>query len=190
MRASQVGQTRARAAEPIIEDIAATGLSTLAYGGTFGTVRHERVGANGRAPDRVLEQLHISLHWHMLVPESKRLPSYTVQGQEKAISAALAASPVSTMIHTVFVERHHGTDRHRNGRKIRKTLSFSKDWQVHSAVTSCTMDSYNFCWPVRTLRIGPPEGGWQPRPSAMAAGLVDHRWSLTEWLTFSVVQLK
>ena len=94
------------------------------------------------------------------------------------------------MIHTVFVERHHGTDRHRNGRKIRKTLSFSKDWQVHSAVTSCTMDSYNFCWPVRTLRIGPPEGGWQPRTSAMAAGLVDHRWSLTEWLTFSVVQLK
>jgi len=58
-----------------------------------------------------------------------------VFGQEEAISAALAASPVSTMIHTAFVERHHGTDRNRNGRKIRKSLGFSKDWKVHNAVT-------------------------------------------------------
>jgi len=56
-------------------------------------------------------------------------------GQEEAISAALAASPVSTMMNTAFVERHHGTDRNRNGRRIRKSLGFSKDWKVHNAVT-------------------------------------------------------
>jgi hypothetical protein len=113
-----------------------------------------------------------------------------VFGQEEAISAALAASPISTMMNTACVERHHGTDRHRNGRKIRKTLGFSKDWQLPNAVTSCTMDSYNFCWPVRTLRSRGAEGQWEQRTPAMAAGLADPVWSLTEWLTFPAVQLK
>src|SRR5712692_10449642 len=84
-----------------------------------------------------------------------------VFGQEEAISAALAASPVSTMINTAFVERHHGTDRSRNGRKIRRSLGFSKDWKVHNAVTYFTMYSYNFCWSVRTLRLRGAEGQWE-----------------------------
>src|SRR2546422_344059 len=91
---------------------------------------------------------------------------------------------------TAFVERHHGTDRNRKGRKGRKTACCSKDWQVHNAVTYFTMYSYNFCWPVRTLRVRQTAGGWQPRTPAMAAGLADHVWSLTEWLTFPVVQLR
>ena len=86
--------------------------------------------------------------------------------------------------------RYHGTDRNRNGRKVRRTACFSKDWQVHNAVTYFTMYSYNFCWPVRTLRVRQTAGGWQKRTPAMAAGLADHVWSLTEWLTFPVVQLK
>jgi hypothetical protein len=113
-----------------------------------------------------------------------------VFGEEDAVGAALAASPVRTALHTALVERHHGTDRHHNGRKVRKTACFSKDWQVHHAVTYFTMDAYNFCWPVRTLRVPQTEGGWHKRTPAMAAGLADHVWSLTEWLTFPVVQLK
>ncbi len=115
---------------------------------------------------------------------------HVVFGQEKAISAALAASPVSTMMNTAFVERHHGTDRNRNGRKIRQSLGFSKDWKIHNAVTYFTMYSYNFCWSVRTLRLRGAEGQWEQRTPAMAAGLADHLWSLAEWLTFPVVQLK
>ena len=49
------------------------------------------------------------------------------------------------MINTACVERHHGTDRHRNGRKIRKTLGVSQDWQLQNAVPYFTMYSYNFC---------------------------------------------
>jgi hypothetical protein len=113
-----------------------------------------------------------------------------VFGQEEAISAALAASPVSTMMNTACVERHHGTDRNRNGRKIRKSLGFSKAWKVHNAVTYFTMYSYNFCWSVRTLRLRGAEGQWEQRTPAMAAGLADHMWSLAEWLIFPVVQLK
>ena len=50
------------------------------------------------------------------------------------------------------------------------------------------MYSYNFCWPVRTLRRRDDEGVWRKRTPAMAAGLADHLWSLKEWLTFPAVQ--
>ena len=59
---------------------------------------------------------------------------------------------MSRTVNTSFVERQHGTDRHRNARKSRKTYRFSKDWRVHEAMTYFTLYSYNFCWPVRTLR--------------------------------------
>jgi hypothetical protein len=86
------------------------------------------------------------------------------------------------------VERNNGTDRNRNARKVRKTYCFSKDWDVHQAVTYFTMYSYNFCWPVRTLRQRDGEGQWQQRTPALVAGLTDHVWTLAEWLTFSAVQ--
>jgi len=101
---------------------------------------------------------------------------------------ALAQSGVSKAINTAFIERHNGTDRNRNARKVRKSYCFSKDWSAHEAVTYFTMSSYNFCWPVRTLRVRDPEGRWQPRTPAMAAGLADHIWTLAEWLTFPGAQ--
>lgn len=111
-----------------------------------------------------------------------------VFGTVVAVMAALAVSLVSKAINTAFVERHNGTDRNRNGRKVRKTYCFSKDWQVHEAVTYFTMYSYNFCWPVRTLRVKGADGSWERRTPAMAAGLTDHVWSLAEWLTYPAVQ--
>ena len=81
-------------------------------------------------------------------------------------------------------------ERNRNARKVRKSYCFSKGWQVHQAVTYFTMYSYNFCWPVRTLRVEGPDGHWQPRTPAMAAGLTDHVWSLQEWLAYPRVQRK
>jgi IS1 family transposase len=111
-----------------------------------------------------------------------------VFGDPEAVEAALAVSPVSQKINTAFVERHNGTDRNRNARKVRKSYCFSKDWDIHEAVTYFTMYSYNFCWPVRTLRQLDPTGGWQDRTPAMVAGLTDHVWTLREWLTFPAVQ--
>jgi hypothetical protein len=109
-------------------------------------------------------------------------------GTVVTVMAALGLSTVSQAINTAFVERHNGTDRNRNGRKVRKTYCFSKDWQVHEAVTYFTMYSYNFCWPVRTLRVKGPDGAWEQRTPAMTAGLTDHVWSLAEWLAYPAVQ--
>jgi IS1 family transposase len=105
-------------------------------------------------------------------------------GTEAMLAAALAASPVSTTVNTSFIERHNGTDRHRNSRKVRKTYRFSKDWDMHNASTYFSMYSYNFCWPVRTLRQRSDRESSPHRTPAMAAGLTDHVWTLSEWLTF------
>jgi IS1 family transposase/transposase-like protein len=106
-------------------------------------------------------------------------------GTAESVEAALANSGVSRTINTSFVERHNGTDRNRNARKVRKTYCFSKDWWVHHAVTFFSMYSYNFCWPVRTLKT---EAG-EARTPAMMAKLADHVWTLAEWIKRPAVQL-
>lgn len=111
-----------------------------------------------------------------------------VFGTMAAVTAALGMSKVSRAINTAFVERQNGTDRHRNARKARKTYRFSKDWRHHEAVTYLTMYVYNFCWPVRTLRVKDEQGRWRPRSPAMAAGLADHIWPIPEWLEFPSVR--
>ena len=111
-----------------------------------------------------------------------------VFGTVAAVLLALGLSKVSRAINTAFVERAHGTDRHRNARKARKTYRFSKDWRFHEAVTYLTLYSTNFCWPVRTLADRDERGHRRERSPAMAAGLADHVWSLSEWLSRPAVQ--
>lgn len=118
-----------------------------------------------------------------------RVSTRVVLGTPEAVVRALALSSVSRSVNTCFVERHNGTDRNRCSRKVRKSYAFSKDWDVHRAATMFSYFSYNFCWPVRTLRIK-ADGRWRQRTPAMAAGLADHVWSLHEWLTYSAVQRK
>jgi IS1 family transposase len=106
-------------------------------------------------------------------------------GTAATLEEALDNSSVSGTVNTAFVERHNGTDRNRNARKVRKTYCFSKDWWVHRAVTYFTMYSYNFCWPVRTMKTGASEA----RTPAMVAKLADHVWTLAEWIKRPAVQL-
>lgn len=111
-----------------------------------------------------------------------------VFGTPQSVARALEQSQASTAINTSFLERHNGTDRHRNSRKARKSYRFSKDWEIHESVTYFSYYSYNFCWPVRTLRRR-RRGRWQPCTPAMSAGLADHVWSLREWLVRPVTGL-
>lgn len=113
-----------------------------------------------------------------------------VFGTLAAVALALLASAVSRAVNTCFVERHNGTDRNRCSRKVRKSYAFSKDWDVHRAATAFSYFSYNFCWPVETLRRKDADGCWQRRTPAMAAGLTDHVWPLSEWLAYPAVQQK
>jgi IS1 family transposase len=156
------------------------------------TVVPERTGKPGRpkAPYQVpaAELTYATVHKTREKGRVVKIDFRVIFGTVAAVLAALALSKVSRAINTAFVERHNGTDRNRNGRKVRKTYCFSKDWEVHQAVTYFTMYSYNFCWPVRTLRERDGAGHWQARTPAMAAGLTDHVWPLAEWLAFPAVQ--
>jgi hypothetical protein len=117
-----------------------------------------------------------------------KVETRVIFGREQTVQAALQASSVSRHVNTAFIERQNGTDRNRNARKVRKTYCFSKDWDVHDAVTYFTMFSYNFCWPVRTLAQPDAVGRLRPRTPAMAAALTDHIWPLREWLSFPFIQ--
>jgi len=106
-----------------------------------------------------------------------------VFGTVALLAALLKRSSVSSTINTSFVERHNGTDRGQNARKGRKTYCFSKSLEVHDAVSFFVAFSYNFCWPVRTLRDREPLATGPVTP-AMSAGLADHVWSVREWATY------
>jgi IS1 family transposase len=155
------------------------------------TITPPRTGKPGRpmAPYQVAPE---ALHYAVVhkTREKGRVIQVAVRvifGVLAAVMEAVAASRVSRAINTAFIERHNGTDRHHNARKRRKTYCFSKDWAAHEAMTYFTMYSYNFCWPVRTLREK-VDGRWRPRTPAMAAGLAEHVWSMREWLSFPTVQ--
>jgi IS1 family transposase len=160
---------------------------------TYGTtVVPERTGRPGRPrkPYTVMppEVTYATIHKHREGNRVVRVSTHVVFGTLVAVALALLASAVSRAVNTCFVERHNGTDRNRCSRKVRKTYAFSKDWDVHGAATRFSHFSYNFCWPVRTLRVRGEDGAWQKRSPAMVAGLTDRVWTLREWLSYPAVQ--
>jgi IS1 family transposase len=150
-----------------------------------------RTGRPGRPkkPRKVLPKglTYATVHKERQKGRVVKVTTRVVFGTLAAVMAALARSLVSKVVNTVFIERHNGSDRNRNRRKVRKTCCFSKDWQVHEAMTYFTMYSYNFCWPVRTLRVKVGDKEYQQRTPAMAAGLTDHIWTVREWATYPVI---
>ena len=113
-------------------------------------------------------------------PRGCATPRSTRPGRRGGWSGSRAATvfgepPAAPPASTSYLERQNATDRHRNARKGRKTYRFSKDWDIHAAITAFTMYSYNFCWPVRTLRVKDQAGRWQQRTPAMAAELIRSR---------------
>lgn len=117
-----------------------------------------------------------------------------VFGSDASVAKALEQSSVSRTINTSFIERHNGTDRHRNSRKARRSYRFSKDWQVHKAASWLSLYTYNFCWCVRTLAepLAEPQKDakrYRPRTPAMAAGLTDHIWTIEQWLARPIAGL-
>jgi len=151
-----------------------------------------RTGRPGRPkkPKKVLPKAlsYATVHKERQNGRVVKVTTRVVFGTLAAVLAALALSLVSKVVNIAFIERHNGSDRNRNRRKVRKTCCFSKDWAVHEAMTYFTMYSYNFCWPVRTLRVKVGENQYQQRTPAMAAGLTDHIWTIQEWATYPAVK--
>ena len=158
----------------------------------YGVVREQRrTGRPGRPrnPVKVLpeELKYATVHKEREKGRVVKVETRVVFGALVAVLAALALSLVSKVVNTVFVERHNGSDRNRNRRKVRKTCCFSKDWEVHESMTYFTMYSYNFCWPVRTLRVKVAENQYEQRTPAMVAGLTARVWTTEEWVSHPAI---
>ncbi len=156
------------------------------------TVTPPRTGKPGR-PKAPYQTAPAGLNYAVVTKRREKgrvveIGTRVVFGTVAAVLLALGLSRVSRAINTAFVERENGTDRHRNARKARKTYRFSKDWRYHEAVTYLSLYSYNFRWPVRTLACKDDEGRRVERSPAMAAGLADHVWSMSEWLSLPSVR--
>ena len=82
-------------------------------------------------------------------------------------------------------ERHNGTSRLRNQRKVRKTLAFAKARRYHRWRSGLSVGLYNVCRPHSSLIIKQADQVTHRSP-AMAAGLTDHIWSTRPWLLHPV----
>ena len=89
-------------------------------------------------------------------------------------------------INTSVVERHNGTSRLHNQRKVRKTLAFSKSSRYHRWMSWLSVVQYNFCRAHGSLRLK-DETRIRPRTPAMAAGLTDRIWATQDWLLTPVL---
>lgn len=90
---------------------------------------------------------------------------------------------------TSAIERYNLTDRNSNARKGRKTLKFSKRARYHDWTSYINGVWYNFQHYHRSLRRRVESGQWERRTPAMAAGLVDHKFSTLELLRLCPVGL-
>jgi hypothetical protein len=96
----------------------------------------------------------------------------------------LEASRGGTMLNTSFIERFNGTMRERLATLTRKCR--------HAAQRICALEAgmyligctYNFCFPHQELSSSRHAG--HPCTPAMAAGLTDHIWRISELLMYKV----
>ena len=103
-------------------------------------------------------------------------------GKEQDINKILENSPVSQTINTSFVERNNLNIRQHSRRLTRKTNGFSKVMRNLEAQVILVMAYYNFVRSHCSLKIK----GKGERTPAMAAGLTDHKWSMSELLTYRI----
>lgn len=89
-------------------------------------------------------------------------------------------------VNTSAIERHNGTSRQRDRRKVRKTLAFSKESRYHRWMSWLSATLHNFCRRHGGLKQR-KDGEIHHHSPAMAVELTDHIWSVGEWLLCPVL---
>jgi IS1 family transposase len=121
-------------------------------------------------------------HGHLVCTERRALVG--TMDQIKAVLETDSCKVISTS----RVERDNLTVRQHNGRVVRKTLSYSKDTQMHQHAINFEDAVHNFVRPHLSLRseLPQPRGlrKWQQRTPAVVANLTDRPWSIKELVTY------
>jgi hypothetical protein len=149
-----------------------------------------RTGKVGRPP--LEEEKGLLLGQVIKRYQKRRVTSVTtrvVRGKGKAIRTVLKAPGTSTQIHTAYIERLNATFRSALcflARRSRRLLHREGMLQAGMYLVGC---AYNFCWYHASLRQAAPVGAgrkWVERTPAMAAGLTNHGWTMTELLHYPI----
>lgn len=112
-----------------------------------------------------------------------------VQGSAEAIAAVVSATHSGTGINTAYIERINATFRGALVPLIRRGRALVHREAVLTAGMYLVGCAYNFCWVHASLRQSAPIGAslkWHDRTPAMAAGLTDHCWTMSELLHYQV----
>jgi IS1 family transposase len=168
---------------------------------TYGTwYQPARKGTRGRFPEpRRVPRTDLIYAQVVKTREQGRVvdvQSKVIFGNQAQVEALLAASPVSEMINTSFVERGNLSIRQSNRRLTRRSNGFSKDITWFEKQLWLSLAYYHFVLPHLSLRRSLPEPRptrgsgscqlWQPVTPAMAAGITDHVWTTAELLSYRV----
>jgi len=113
-----------------------------------------------------------------------------VQGCAQMISVLIQVTQRSGGINTAYIERLNATFRQRLDILTRRTRTLARNQATLQAGMYLVGCVYNFCTFHKSLRLPlylvKHRVHWVQRTPAIAAGLTDHRWSVTDLLNFKV----
>jgi hypothetical protein len=121
-----------------------------------------------------------------------KVDTSVVFGTEDEVNKILKESSVSNHINTAYIERQNLNYRQSNARCQRKTQKFSKIQKMFILQLWIYLGYYHFVRPHWSLRKKNREGQqrWKQRTPLMAAGIIDHQWTIMEMLTYVVPKNK
>jgi len=159
-----------------------------AFGRVFRTPVH--TGRRGRPrliPEKGLLIGQVVKHYarRHVVSVTRRV----VQGTPEAIAAMLATTGGGTGINTAYIERLNATFRSCLVPLVRRGRALAHKEAGLTAAIYLVGCAYNFSWTHASLRqlAGPTSRRrWQERTPAMAAGLTDHCWTMSEVLSYQI----
>jgi len=100
----------------------------------------------------------------------------------------LLKSGGGTKLNTAFIERLNATFRSRLAVLVRRSRALIRNPQTLEPLMYLMGSIYNFCTEHKSLRLPGIVGGhkWIARTPAIAAGLIDHIWTIKELLLFRI----
>lgn len=110
-------------------------------------------------------------------------------GTPRAVAAVLRTTGGGQQINTSYIERLNATFRASLAPLVRRGRALARKEAALGAGMWLVGTAYNFCWTHESLRVAAPPGArrqWHERPPAMAAGLMEHPWSMAELLSYRV----
>lgn len=146
-----------------------------------------RTGKPGRprAPEKVIHPdldyatVHKTRKDGRVVHVARRI----VFGDQERIEIRLEDSPSRT-VNTSYVERSNATLRQMDAHLRRKSLTFAKSRRWLNAKFALVVAWYNLVRPHMTLSRNPDRSS-TPRTPAMAAGIQDHPWTISELMALA-----